>query len=149
MGLDTSRVVIVMTKELFLWLLLRISTRKIRIRNKPTLPTKRMTVMLKLRKLANLNMPKMLSEILNLIQDQTDQDPQSEDPDQDQAQDRGPGQDRVRDRGRLLQPDRLDQGVVLQVVAVGGLEVAVVQVRIKEFREKKWIQKIYLSIMFE
>ena len=112
---------------------------------------KRMTVMLKLRKLANLNMPKMLSEILNLIQDQIDQDPQSEDPDQDQVQDRGPGQDRVRvlAQGRLLQPDRLDQGVVLQVVVVGGLEVAVVQVRIKEFREKKWIQKIYLSIMFE
>ena len=140
-----------MTKELFLWLLLRISTRKIRIRNKPTLPTKRMTVMSKLRKLANLNMPKMLSEILNLIQDQTDQDPQSEDPDLGQVQDRGPGQDRVRvlAQDRLLQPDQLDQGVVLQVVVVGGLEVAVVQVRIKEFREKKWIQKIYLSIMFE
>ena len=127
-----------MTKELFLWLLLRISTRKIRIRNKPTLPTKRMTVMLKLRKLANLNMPKMLSEILNLIQDQTDQDPQSEDPDLDQVQDRGPGRDRVRvlARERPLQPNRLGQGVVLQVVAAGGLEVAVVQVRIKEFKEK-------------
>ena len=132
-----------MTKELFLWLLLRISTRKIRIRNKPTLPMKRMTVMLKLRKLANLNMPKMLSEILNRIQDQTDQDPQSEDPDLDQVQDRGPGQDRVRvlARGRLLQPDRLGQGVVLQVVAAGGLEVAVVQVQIKEFREKNGFKK--------
>ena len=112
---------------------------------------KRMTVMLKLRKLANLNMPKMLSEILNRIQDRTDQDPQSEDPDQDQVRDRGPDQDHVRvlARGRLLQPDRLGQGVVLQVVAAGGLEVAVVQVRIKECREKKRIQKIYLSIMFE
>ena len=84
-------------------------------------------------------------------QHQTDQDPQSEDPDPDQVQDRGPDQDRVRvlARGRLHQPDRLGQGVVLQVVAAGGLEVAVVKVRIKEFRRKKRIQKIYLSIMFE
>ena len=88
----------------------------------------------------------MLSEILNLIQDQTDQDPQSEDPDLDQVQDRGPGRDRVRvlARERPLQPNRLGQGVVLQVVAAGGLEVAVVQVRIKEFKEKKDSKNLFV-----